>query len=154
MQFKCDFFDINKRNLSRNIHNKSLKHKKCLREKYIINHPNFFEVDTILSDYVERNKKKFDLYLFNCEYKLELKNNFNPQIKKEYLYNTSIICAKIFLLYWIEYFMSKGYKFCQVNEMIIQTISNRRNMTYESFINQPMSMCERKINLKIAKNPH
>ena len=26
-------------------------------------------------------------------------------------------------------------------------------MTYEYYINQPMSMCERKINMNIAKNP-
>ena len=27
-------------------------------------------------------------------------------------------------------------------------------MTYEFFTNQPMSMCERKINMNIARNPH
>ena len=27
-------------------------------------------------------------------------------------------------------------------------------MTYEYFINQPMSMCERKIFMNIARNPH
>ena len=27
-------------------------------------------------------------------------------------------------------------------------------MTYEYYINQPMSMCERKINMNIARNPH
>ena len=69
IQFKCDFFDIDMQNVSRNILIKSLIHKKCLREKYIINNPNFFEVDKILSDYVERNNKKFDLYLINCEFK-------------------------------------------------------------------------------------
>ena len=57
-------------------------------------------------------------------------------------------------LHWIEYFMFKGYKFCKMNEMIFQTIINRRNMTYKHYINQPRSMCERKINLNIAKNPH
>ena len=27
-------------------------------------------------------------------------------------------------------------------------------MTYENYINEPMSMCERKININIARNPH
>ena len=27
-------------------------------------------------------------------------------------------------------------------------------MTYKHYINQPMSMCERRLNLIIAKNPH
>ena len=42
-------------NLSRNICLKSFKYKKCLRGKYIINNPNFFEVDKILNNYIERN---------------------------------------------------------------------------------------------------
>ena len=37
--------------------------------------------------------------------------------------------------------------------MIIQTISDSRNMTYKYYLNQPMSMCERKINMFIAENP-
>ena len=60
---------------------------------------------------------------------------------------------KQFLLYWIDYFMSRGYKFCKINEMIIQSISNRRDMTYKHYIIQPMRMSERKINLNIARNP-
>ena len=31
--------------------------------------------------------------------------------------------------------------------------SDRCSMTYENYINQPMDMCERKINMIIAKNP-
>ena len=50
--------------------------------------------------------------------------------------------------------MSRGYKFCKINEMFIQTISNRRDMTYKHYINQPMSMCETRLDLIIAKNPH
>ena len=38
--------------------------------------------------------------------------------------------------------------------MIINTISCMCNTTYERYINRPMSMCERKINMNIAKNPH
>ena len=38
--------------------------------------------------------------------------------------------------------------------MKIIIISDRCNMTYEYFINQPMRMCERKINVNIARNPH
>ena len=38
--------------------------------------------------------------------------------------------------------------------MTINLISDRCNMTYEHCINQPMHMCERKINLNFAKTPH
>ena len=139
--------------VSRNIYLKLLKSKKCLRKKYIFTHPNFFEVDKFSIDFVERNNKKFDLYLVSCEFKLELNNNINPQIKREYFYNTSIISMKKYLLYSIEHFMSRGYIICKIKEMIIQTISDRRNMTYKYYLNQPMSMCERVINMIFAKKP-
>ena len=32
--------------------------------------------------------------------------------------------------------------------------SDRRNMTYENYLKEPTSMCERKININIARNPH
>ena len=38
--------------------------------------------------------------------------------------------------------------------MIINIICDRSNMTYEHYINQPMHMFERKININIARNPH
>ena len=37
--------------------------------------------------------------------------------------------------------------------MTINKISDRCNMTYENYINQPMRMCEREININIAENP-
>ena len=37
--------------------------------------------------------------------------------------------------------------------MNIITISIKMNMTYECYISQLMSMCERKINMSIARNP-
>ena len=69
MQFKCDFFDIYMQNVSRNIYLNSFNYRQCLHKKYIIIEPNFFEVDKILGDFVEKDKKKFDLYLVNCEFK-------------------------------------------------------------------------------------
>ena len=37
--------------------------------------------------------------------------------------------------------------------MIIKTISCKCNMSYKYYINHPMSMVERRINMNIAKNP-
>ena len=37
--------------------------------------------------------------------------------------------------------------------MIIKTISCKCNMSYKYYINHPMSMLERRINMIIAKNP-
>ena len=117
------------RDISRNIYLKSFKYKNCLREKYIINTPIFFEDDKILNYYVEEHNKKLGIYFKNCDIKLKLNNNLNPHIKQECFYNIDLISKKQYFLYWIDYFMSIGYKFCEINEMIIQTISNRRNFT-------------------------
>ena len=38
--------------------------------------------------------------------------------------------------------------------MNIQTPSNRCDMTYEHYLNQPNSMLEWKLNEMLAKNPH
>ena len=37
--------------------------------------------------------------------------------------------------------------------MTINTVNDNCIVTYENCMNNPMSMCERKINLNIAKNP-
>ena len=38
--------------------------------------------------------------------------------------------------------------------MTIIKSCDRCNMTYEYYLQQPMSMCESKINMNIARNPH
>ena len=48
--------------------------------------------------------------------------------------------------------MSRGYNFCKINEKITQSFIHRRDMTYKYHINQPMSMCERKVNMNFAAN--
>ena len=37
--------------------------------------------------------------------------------------------------------------------MTIYTITDRCNMTYDKYNIQPLSMCERKLNMNIARNP-
>ena len=43
--------------------------------------------------------------------------------------------------------------FHNIHQMTINIFSDRCNMTYEIYLNQPMHMCERKIKMDIAKNP-
>ena len=50
-------------------------------------------------------------------------------------------------------FKSRGDKFYKINQMTINLYSDRCNMTYEHYINQPMQMFERKIKFNFAKNP-
>ena len=41
-----------------------------------------------------------------------------------------------------------------IQKMKNETISDKRYMTYEHYINNPMQIVERRLNLVIAKNPH
>ena len=96
-------------NVSRNINIKSVSRFLRLHNKHIILTPNFFDIDKKLNDYTIEHIKKLNFYLINCEFKIELNNNFQPHIKREYIYNTDFINMKRDLLYWIDYFMLKGY---------------------------------------------
>ena len=70
-----------------------------------------------------------------------------------YLNKEDIASIKKQLLYIIYYFQSRGCKFINIKQMTIFSLSCRCNMAYEYYIKQPMSMCERKINMIIGKNP-
>ena len=97
--------------------------------------------------------KKNSFPFINCEFVIEFDNNFTTKIETFYFNNLDSDFIKMSLLCYIDCFKSRGYKFYNINQMTINSISDRCNMTYEQYMNQPMHMCERKINLKIAKNP-
>ena len=47
----------------------------------------------------------------------------------------------------------KDINFCNINQMIINTISDRCNVTCEHYINQPMQSVELGLDMIIARNP-
>ena len=65
-----------------------------------------------------------------------------------------MINLKRYLLNRIEDLLEKGYIFSHVFEMIISTINDKKYMTYEYYIKQPMQAIELNLNLNLAKNPH
>ena len=56
------------------------------------------------------------------------------------------------LLYDNDCFKPRGYNFYNVNQLTINIISDRCNMTFENYNSQQMSMCEKNINMNIARN--
>ena len=126
---------------------------RSLYKKYTINNINLNDIDKILDDYITIHNKKFNFYFINCEFVIESDNNFIAKNETNYRYNDDITNLKSYLLYYIDCYESRGYKIYNINQMTINIISDRCNMTYEKYINQPMSMCERKINMNIARNP-
>ena len=111
------------------------------------------EVDEILKDYVSTHNKKFDIYFVYWEFKIQF-DNFSPRdLKTDCVHNIEIEKISQCLLYCIEYLESKGYEFQNINQMTINTVSDRCNMKYEYYMHPPMFPLETKLNIIIAKNP-
>ena len=129
------------------------KNDESLYKKLTINNINLDEVDKMLNDYVTTHNKKFDCYSIYCEFKIEFDNNLRMKIKTDHIHIVASKKIKIYLLYYIDCSESRGYKFCNINQMTIKIIGDRCNMKYDHYINLPMNMCARRINLNIAKIP-
>ena len=97
--------------------------------------------------------KKFDFYYIDCEFEILFDKNYTANIENNYHYKTDNINIKSYLIFYIDSCEINGYKFKNINHMIIKTISCMCNMSYKYYINQPMSMLERRINMIIDKNP-
>ena len=125
------------------------KDNKNLYMKYIINNVDINEFDKIFNNSIISHNKKFDFYYINCEFEIET-NNYLANIEINFHHNTDYINLKNYLFFYTE---SRGIKFFNINQMIINTISCLSNMTYKYYLNNPMIMLERRINFIISKNP-
>ena len=129
------------------------KDDKSIYKKYVINNNNLDEVDKILKDYVSTHNRKFDIHFVHREFKIQFDNNSTRDLKTYYVHNIEIEKISQCFLYCIEYLESKGYKFRNINQMTIKTVSDRCNMKYEHYMHTRMLPLETKLNIIIAKNP-
>ena len=104
-------------------------------------------------DYFSTHNKKFNIDFFYREVKMQFDNNSARDLKTDYVHNTEIDKISQCLLYCIEYLESKGFKFQNINQMTINTVSDRCNMKYEFYMHPPMFPLETKLNIIFAKNP-
>ena len=111
-------------------------------KKYVNNNINLDEVDKLLKDYVSTYNKKFVFYFIFCKFKIQLNNKSTRDLKTDCVHNIEIEKISQCLLYCIEY----------INQMTINTVSDRCNMTYEYYFQPPMFPLETKLNIIIAKN--
>ena len=108
---------------------------RCLYTKHTINNVILDEFDKILNQYISHHKKKFDLYIYKLTFSLEFSNNSLKCKETNYRLNKDDNHRKCLLLRCIEYFTSKGYRFCNINHITIDSINDKCNMTYEYFVN-------------------
>ena len=99
------------------------KNDKCLYTKYIINNVKINEFDKIFKYYISIHNKKFDFYYIDCEFEILFDNKYTANIEINYHYNTDYINMKSYLLFYIDSCEINGYKFKNINHMIIKTIS-------------------------------
>ena len=126
---------------------------KKLYKKYISNNVNLVEFDKILNDYISHHNRKFYFYFVKLAFEIKFNTNFIPRIDTNYCFNNDIGNLKVYLVHCIDYLKLRGYIFQEKNELVIDTLNDRFNTTYEHYINRSMDMCERKINMVIARNP-
>ena len=129
------------------------KDDKSIYKKYVINKNNLDEVDKILKGYVSTHNKKFDTYFIYCEFKIQFDNISTRDLKTDYVHKIEIEKISQSLLDFIKYLESKGYKFQKIDQMTINTISDRCNMKYEYYRHPPMFPLETKLNIIIGKYP-
>ena len=124
-------------------------------DNYCINNPNLNDFDKIINNYVTSYKKKFNINSIKCDFYLVFNNDFKIHIETYYVHNKDDLTKiKTELLSWIEHLKFEGYSFCYINEMIIKTITDKHWMTYNSYMQQPMPMVERRFKYVFRKCPY
>ena len=128
---------------------------KFIYDEYSINNPNLNDIDKIINNYIITYNKKFDVYFIKCDFYLVFKDDFKIHIKTDYVHNRDDLTKiKICLLSWIENLKLEGYNFCHINEMIIKTITDKHWVTYNTYMQTPMPMVERRFSYVFHKCPY
>ena len=134
--------------------NSCMKNKKCLYTKYIFNKINIDDIDHTFEKYLNIHNQKFVFYYINCQFVIHFKNIIFATIQINNHLNTDCINIRNYLLFYIDSCRYGEFIFDNIFIMEINTISCRCNMTYKYFLNNPMSMLERRINYIISRNPY
>ena len=130
--YSCERCDKSNKLEPKKKHFKSLTHEqkgKCIRINHTVKNTNFFNIDNIFIDYITNHNKKFELYLVRADFILNFDNDLNADIKTNFHHKVSPINVKLFFLYWLDSFILRGYIFSHISDVIIRTISDRRNMS-------------------------
>ena len=111
------------------------------------------EDDKILNSYVSTHNKNFDFYIIYCDCLIEFDNKFTTNVTTHYIYNTDITKLYEYSLHELNFHKTRGYNVSNINQIAIKTTKDKCNMSFKHYVDQPMSMCERKINMNVAENP-
>ena len=150
MTFLCENYDreIPEKPLQNLNHTHDLGYKIT---RYTINNIKLAKVDKILNNYIAIHIKNNNISIINCRFELEFDNNFTTNIEMSYIHNIDSEKIINILLFVIKCHESMGYKFCCLNPMNISIIIDKCNITNENYVNNRMSMVERRININYSR---
>ena len=124
-------------------------------DEYSSNNPNLNDVDKIIKNYVTSYNKKFDVFFIKCDLYLVCINDFGIHIETHYVHNKDDLAKiKTELLYKLELLKQERYSFCHINEMIIKSITDKHWMTYNTYMQKPMLIVERRFYYDFHKCPY
>ena len=129
--------------------------KKLFRKKHTTKNRKIFVIDKISNKYIASHNKKYHMFLFKCDFKLNFNNDpLKPiLIETDFYHKTSLLNLKRYLLHQIDNFIDKGYEFL-IDEMNITTVNDNMFMACGYYITYPMPAVELKLNKMFSKNPH
>ena len=150
----CDYEIFNDRDeLDYYIASLHKRHDRNLYYNYSINNINLNNINKIFDYYISIHNEKFDLYFISCIIQIKFNNNIITNLEITHHYNTDYIYIENYLSLYLKSCANAGYKFININHMIINITSCICNIRFKHYKDKPMSMLERKINYIISKNP-
>ena len=104
-------------------------------------------LNNTFNEKITNHNKNEDFYPFKYEHNLSFDGEFHSHTKSKLQNNATIVQLKKFLIHWIDFFTEARHEYSQIYEMNITTVSNKRYMTYEYSIEQPMQLVELNLNM-------
>ena len=129
------------------------RYDRGLYYKYIIKNINLNNINKIIDYYIRVHNEKFNKYFFNCVVQIKFNDNIIANLEINNHYNTDYINIENYLSMYLKSCENAGYKFNNINHMIINITSCICNIRYKHYIDKPMSMLQRRINYIVTKNP-
>ena len=155
MSYYCDTCDrtiklrSKKKHLNTNLHR---TYSNCIRNRYYIKNPEFFQIENILNKHISDYLKRFEFFIIICEWKIVFEQTTISVKSDRYSIQVPWDLRR-FLLEKISNFERMGYKFSNISDMKISFIALLRNMTYEHYLQRPKSILEWTLIKKLARNP-
>ena len=126
---------------------------KSINKKIIIDNINLNDIDKVLNNYIDIYNKKFDFYWVRTSFNFLFSDNNIYVLNYIFICNKEIYKIMMVLLYFIDILKINGKNFININQMTINIIFDKCNMTNKYSKYMRLNPIERQINIVFGKNP-